>query len=227
MFDLELCETENNFFTKELKYTIKSIFGDNIDAIIHKGYFIVPKDLNKKSFSLVDYNGFLHKIDLIELTEIKEPLLEINNLALYRYNKGFANNSNNFSVNNLSDKIIKYQKQIFTIQYSWMIEYSAYLKKFLVNRTVENKTLIQFDNIRYLWSELIEYLELIKISIDAICYVEMTDISTYAFESKLLTKQIRQSCDLMSKLVGGRGFLEFQAINSLWLFGLINKLYFF
>lgn len=209
MFDLNLFKSAQEPITTILKKMTSKYFDSNIDVISSNNFFLLPIcDRIKPNLQIINQYG--EKIHLLanEFIYLQDRVLINNDLILAKIispSKSHSCNNNNYQ-----DSFYAYQNALLEYQIKWLKNYADFVKEFLSKRIAEGKPIIQYETIRFIWAELIEHLE-----------------SLNNCNSRLLAKKlIRESCEILAKFCGGRGFLEGQAIETLWVFEITNKIFF-
>jgi hypothetical protein len=219
-FNLNLYRDDyENGFEIQVQNCISKLFGSEVNAVINHGYFILTKALSAKNdFIGVDAEGLCTWNDNGYLLH-HDTILQQRNLALGKQlEQPIIKEPANYSV-----AMFKFKKFLLSYEYEWINKYSKHLKESLATRISEGIPIIKHEAVRLSWANLMERQEslqhLLKSIEDSPSAINIIDV--YILAPCL----IREACELLSKLAGGRAFLAKQAVEMLWLFTIFNKVY--
>lgn len=218
MFELQLYQNQDNPLEMQLHRLIIKLFGDKIDAVAYNNiFFLSDRNCTKTIINVIDQNDQVQPLTMNEYLALPDQGLESLQLMLCKIHGP----KTTASTQPLSDKFLQFQCGLINWQVQWLKEYTNFIKHFLTRRYIEKKSLIQFDAIRILWADLIERQKTLTILTEN--FLHRIDQSETSKTYLLTTKSIRESCEILAKFGGGRAFLQGQAIEALWLFGIINR----
>ena len=216
-------DVEGKKLEKMLHCCMTDLFGENTAAVVNNGCFVLTGLPSGQDGEIVgvDQSGcFLIPKDNYALAN--DAVLSARSISL-----GKEANSNARIWINKSDtyasKIFDFKKRLLVLEQEWINNYAFYLKKFLASRISEGISIIKYDAVRLEWAGLVEKQKSLESNINSFENDMLTSIQNDGFN--FARRLVRECCEHLCRLAGGRAFILGQAVDRLWLFEIVNKIY--
>jgi len=221
MNDLNLYQcSEETTFENTLRQLVDTLFGRNIMAVMIKDCFIVAKPIDESKRIVVACSKGEIVLGESEYRLTQDSYLSNRGLAVGRQ----INEYKDVTSDIYSKKIVAFKEGLLKCERTWIDNYGKHLKVYLSSRMAEGVPIIQHDAVRMTWADLVERQQSLNQLI-----INIENISSGKSHNELFVfvpQLIREACELLAKIAGGRAFLEGQAVEMLWLFNIVNKIYF-
>jgi hypothetical protein len=213
-FNLNLYEAPEELRLEfKINEFIDSVFGADVTAVVRNDFFLLTKPKEAKTaFRGVDRLGMFICREH-EYYVLHDPILSRRGLAV---GCKLKEECREVTDKNYDKKTLSYQKFLINFEMAWLESYMRHLKNSLIERISEGSPIIQKEVVRQSWADLVERMESLR---------QVINQEGQQIEYFVIPSLVEEICSLLAKLAGGRALLSGQAVEMLWIFNIINRIY--